>query len=46
MARNARVFDADAQPLWKRLLWLVLYWLGGVAVVGALAVTIRFWLGR
>ena len=36
--------DADRQPLRKRVLWMVVLWLAGVAVVGAVAAAIRFWL--
>ncbi len=35
---------ADRRPLGKRLLWLFVLWLAGVAVVGAVATVIRFWL--
>ncbi|RYD15431.1 MAG: DUF2474 domain-containing protein [Lysobacteraceae bacterium] len=36
--------DADRRPLARRLAWLVLYWLAGVASVGALALLVRIWL--
>lgn len=34
----------DRQPLRKRLFWLAVFWLGGVAAVGAVAAILRFWL--
>jgi len=38
--------DARAPgPLWKRLLWFVALWLGGLASVGALAWLLRLWIG-
>lgn len=36
--------EADRQPLWKRLGWMALLWLGGVAVVGSVALVLRAWL--
>lgn len=36
--------EADRAPLWRRLLWLAAIWLGSVAVLGAVAYGIRFWL--
>ncbi len=35
----------DDAPLWKRLSWMVLIWLASVAVLGAVAYGIRWWLG-
>lgn len=35
---------ADRQPLWKRLGWMVVLWVAGVAVVGVVAMVLRFWL--
>lgn len=32
-------------PLWKRLLWFVVLWLGGLAAVSALAWLLRLWIG-
>ena len=37
--------DADRRPLWKRLGWMLVFWVGGVAVVGVVAMVIRGWLG-
>ena len=31
-------------PLWKRLAWKAAIWLASVAVLGAVAMVIRFWL--
>ena len=31
-------------PLWKRLAWMAAIWLASVAVLGAVAMVIRFWL--
>ena len=28
-------------PLWKRLGWLAVYWVGGVAVLGVVAMILR-----
>lgn len=36
--------DADRQPLWKRLGWLVMIWLASVAVLGIVAAVLRYWL--
>lgn len=30
----------------RRLVWFLLLWLAGVAAVGAVAMTIRYWLGQ
>lgn len=32
------------KALWRRLLWFALLWLGSVAVISAVAYTIRIWL--
>ncbi len=31
-------------PLWKRLAWLVAIWTASVAILGLVAMIIRFWL--
>ena len=31
-------------PLWRRLMWFVLLWAGGVATVGFVGLVLRFWL--
>jgi hypothetical protein len=36
--------EADRSPLWKRLAWLAAIWAASVAVLGAVAYGIRFWL--
>ncbi len=33
--------DAEKSPAWHRWLWFVLFWLAGVGMVGAIALTIR-----
>ncbi|WP_061937571.1 DUF2474 domain-containing protein [Aureimonas sp. AU22] len=33
-----------AGPWWKRLLWLVAIWAASLAVLGIVALGIRFWL--
>ncbi|MWV27177.1 DUF2474 domain-containing protein [Aurantiacibacter rhizosphaerae] len=33
-----------AGPLWKRLLWMAAIWLASVAVLGTVAMVIRWWL--
>ncbi|WP_082431030.1 DUF2474 family protein [Novosphingobium sp. KN65.2] len=36
--------DADEAPLWKRLGWMALIWVGSVTGLGLLSLAIRFWL--
>ena len=36
--------DMNEAPLWQRLGWMALIWLGSIAVVGAVAMVIRLWL--
>ena len=33
------------KPLGQRLAWMATIWAGGVAVLGAVAMVIRWWLG-
>lgn len=35
---------AEAQPLWKRLGWMVAIWLASVLALGMVASVLRFWL--
>ncbi|WP_449284066.1 DUF2474 family protein [Luteimonas qiangzhengi] len=34
-----------SSPLWKRLLWLLILWLAGLATVGTVAWLLRLWIG-
>lgn len=31
----------EAAPLWRRLVWLAVYWLGGVLALGIVALVLR-----
>ncbi|NDW03540.1 DUF2474 domain-containing protein [Jiella pacifica] len=33
--------ESDESPRWHRWLWFVLFWMAGVGMVGAIALTIR-----
>jgi len=37
--------ETPASPLWKRLLWFLALWAGGVLVVTSAGLALR-WLGR
>ena len=36
--------EADSQPLWKRLAWMVAIWLASVTLLGAVAYVLRLWV--
>ena len=36
--------SGPSSPLWKRLAWMAAIWAGSVAVLGAVASLIRWWL--
>ena len=36
--------DVPPSPLWKRLAWFAGLWAAGVAVVGAVAYGLKYWL--
>lgn len=38
------VEQADRQPLWKRVGWLVLIWCGSVFALGLVGLALRAWL--
>ncbi|WP_277970731.1 DUF2474 domain-containing protein [Sphingomonas echinoides] len=33
-----------SRPLWRRIGWMLLIWLGSVLALGAVSLVIRFWL--
>jgi len=37
--------DADRQPLWRRLGWLLLIWCASVAALALVGWLLRLWLG-
>jgi hypothetical protein len=36
--------QADTAPLWKRLAWMAAIWAVSVAVLGVVAILLRWWL--
>ncbi|HVX75276.1 MAG TPA: DUF2474 domain-containing protein [Bradyrhizobium sp.] len=36
--------EQTPRPLWQRLLWFVLLWLGGVGSVALVSFVLRLWL--
>ena len=44
MREDDRLHDADSAPIWRRLAWMVAIWVASVAVLGAVAGMIRWWL--
>ena len=36
--------EAEAQPLWKRLMWMATIWAASVAVIGLVAGALHLWI--
>lgn len=36
--------EAEPKPLWQRLMWFAVLWLGGVGAVTAISFGLRLWL--
>lgn len=44
MMKDTTKPEGDQRPLWQRLLWMAAIWAASVAVLGAVAMVIRWWL--
>ena len=40
------MYEPDERPLLHRLGWMAAIWLASIASLGAVAMTIRWWLGQ
>ena len=40
----ARPENSSQAPLWQRLVWMAVIWLGSVTALGAVAMVLRAWL--
>ncbi|MEP2988604.1 MAG: DUF2474 domain-containing protein [Parasphingorhabdus sp.] len=36
--------DVETSPLWQRLGWMALIWIGSVSVLGIVAYILRLWI--
>ena len=36
--------EAERQPLWRRIGWMIAIWLASITVLGAVAYVLRLWL--